>query len=94
MIAQSKDSQPFELVMCLRNAEGKKTDKKKSFTTDSSYKLWEFFEKSDVSPRKKKGLKVDSSNPDEILKAAGEYAEKKQENRDKLESQENNNQQQ
>ena len=82
MIAQAKDSKAFELVMCVRDSAGKRTNNTKSFSNDSAYKVWEFFEKSDIKTRKSKGIKAASDKPEDILKAVGEYAEKKQDKRD------------
>jgi len=90
MSVESTETKKFELVMCVRDSHGKKTDKKKSFSSDSPYKVWEIFEKTDVKPRKTKGVKTDSTKPEDILKAVGEYAEKKQEIRDKDTNKESN----
>jgi hypothetical protein len=53
MISQNSESKTFELLMCVRDMQGNRTDKKKSFESDSAYKVWEFYEKNDVRRRAK-----------------------------------------
>ena len=63
----------FEIVVCVRDSQGKDTGKKKSFVTNSAYKMWEFWSKNTGSftPRNKKSASnlPDADEAQSILNA-------------------------
>lgn len=54
MITKDVETRAFEVVVYLKDSLGNPTNKKKSFATDSAYKLWEFWAKHAGGRNKKK----------------------------------------
>jgi hypothetical protein len=55
MFKETEDIKSFELVVDVKNAHGIPTGKRRSFRTDNSYKLWEFWQRNKgTRPKKKK----------------------------------------
>lgn len=71
MDTEKEVSKTFEIVVCLRNAKGELTGRKKSFSSDSANKIWEFWAKHCAGTKhhkKKKGNLPDKKTAENILK--------------------------
>ena len=64
-------SKTFELVMCVRNSLGKDTGKRRSYASDSAYKIWEVWSKyvSSFTRKKKKLATPTADEAQSILKS-------------------------
>jgi hypothetical protein len=51
----------FELVLIVRDSQGKVTDKRKSYSTDDHVKLYDFWMRNSFKPSKKKTQKADAA---------------------------------
>lgn len=49
-----RSSKEFELSLVVRNALGEATRHRKTYATDSPYKLWQFFIRHQNKPKKQK----------------------------------------
>jgi len=47
-------SKPFEISLVVRNALGQPTGRRRTYATDSPYKLWQFYMRHRGKPRRKK----------------------------------------
>lgn len=45
LTVQPEISKTFEIVVAVRNSKGEDTGKRRSYTSDSAYKIWEFYSK-------------------------------------------------
>ena len=48
----------FELTLCVRDHTGNPTGQKKTYSTDSGYKLWSFLNRFQGRPKRRKKKKV------------------------------------
>ncbi len=90
----NNSSPAFEITVVLKNHSGEPlldkdgNEKTKNFKTNSSFKAWEFYQRYQGKPRRKKKFKTDAKHlpkADEANKLqviAAKYAEKQQVNRD------------
>jgi len=64
------DSKTFEIVVAIRDSLGQDTGKRKSFASDSSYKIWEFYTRhvGNIKGKKKKSNLPDKKEAEIILK--------------------------
>ncbi len=77
-------SQRFELCLHIRDVNGNATGKQRCYSTDSAYKLFEFWQRNHGQFKKKKKRKKASrtdtlpgqKEADKILKESQEYADK------------------
>jgi hypothetical protein len=69
MIDQTKETYAFEIVVAQRDSKGQPTGKKLNYSSDSSYKIWEFYHRNVTArlPRKKGGATTDN-DAQQILK--------------------------
>lgn len=56
----ASDEQPFEIEILVRDSEGNPTGKKKTFKTDNPHKLWEFYNRHQGRPKRRKKRKTDN----------------------------------
>jgi len=57
----ASDEKPYEIEILVRDSEGNPTGKKKTFKTDDPHKLWEFYNRHQGRPkRRKKKQNVDN----------------------------------
>jgi hypothetical protein len=71
MIDFDKDLKTFEIVVSQRDSKGEPTDKRVSYASDSSYKIWEFYAKQigAYRHRNKSTTVPDAKEAEKILKA-------------------------
>ena len=58
----------FEIVVAVLDSKGKPTGKRKSFASDSAYKIWEFYARHVGSIQHKKKITNNNPNADEASK--------------------------
>jgi hypothetical protein len=68
---QKEPSKMFEIVTCVRNSLGEDTGTRRSFSTDSAYKLWEHWARYvNNTPTKKKTDRLPSAKEAENILAS------------------------
>jgi len=68
---QDEETKTFEIVLSVRDSQGRPTGKTKSYSTDSAKKLWQFFMNHQGKPkrrRKKNKGATSKQEADKILK--------------------------
>lgn len=67
----AEESKTFEIVISLKDSQGRPTGKTKHYATDSAYKLWQFYMNHQGKPKRKRrktSKAADKNEAEKILK--------------------------
>ena len=70
MFNQEPADKAFEISLIVRDSEGNPTDKRRSYSSDNPYKIWQFFNRFQGKPKRKKKRKTKATtkeNAEKIL---------------------------
>jgi len=81
---QETQHESFGITVILRDAQGNPTGRTKTLHSDKAYKISDFYNRHRGKPKRKKKRKLPKTkDAEKHLKEVGEYAEKKQADRDR-----------
>jgi len=83
-----QESTAFEINLVIRDMEGNPSSRRRSYKSNDSYKIWEFYQRNKGKPkRKRKGKSNSTALPtgaeaQSLLQKAAKYSEQLQQKRD------------